>query len=128
IITRHPTCAITSQNGMITAIGLSWRPTVALNKCKSRLVIFANVTSGVPSEPNATGAVLAMSVSVAASSGRTPRPMSNAARSESREVRAHMKKSKEAKKCDHGQSRDERRDSETAEWRISLRPIHGGDE
>ena len=41
-------------------------------------MIFAKVISGVPSEPNATGAVLPMSASLAASRGRNPSPMSSA--------------------------------------------------
>ncbi len=41
----------------------------------SRPVMFASVSNGVPSAPKATGAVLPMSASLAASNGLNPRPI-----------------------------------------------------
>ena len=73
-----PACAAISQNGTMIENTGSWRPTIAESACKSSPVTLARVTSGVPSAPNATGAVLPMSASLAASSGRNPSPIISA--------------------------------------------------
>ena len=75
---RQPTCAATSQKGTMSEKNGSWRPTIALSWSRSRPVSGASVTRGVPSEPKATGAVLPMSASLAASSGLKPSPISRA--------------------------------------------------
>ncbi len=75
---RHPTCAATSQKGTMSEKSGSCRPTIALSESRSRPVMSASVVNGVPSEPKATGAVLPMSASFAASSGLKPRPIINA--------------------------------------------------
>ena len=49
-----------------------------LNACRSRPLTALSAMSGVPSAPNATGAVLAMSERPDAASGAKPRPMSSA--------------------------------------------------
>ena len=54
------------------------RPAIAESCISGSPVTFANVTIGVPSAPNATGAVLAISVRPAASSGGKPAPISRA--------------------------------------------------
>ena len=78
IIPRQPACAHTSQNGTMSEKTGSCRPTIELSACRSRSVIRASVISGVPSAPNATGAVLPISASFAASSGRKPSPIISA--------------------------------------------------
>ena len=51
------------------------RPTTAESSSSGRSVTRSSVTSGVPSAPKATGAVLAMSESPAACSGENPSPI-----------------------------------------------------
>ena len=75
IMRRQPTCAATSQNGTMSEKIGNWRPTIALSWCRSSPVSGAIVTSGMPSDPNATGAVLPISASLAASSGLKPSPI-----------------------------------------------------
>ena len=75
----NPAKTATSQNGIITLKTGSWRPTCAESSCRSSPVTPCSAMSGVPSAPNATGAVLAMSESPDASIGANPRPMSSAA-------------------------------------------------
>jgi hypothetical protein len=60
---RQPTCAATSQNGTSSENTGNCRPTIALSDMRSRPVMSAIVVSGMPSDPNATGAVLPMSAS-----------------------------------------------------------------
>ena len=77
-IPRQPACAATSQKGTTSEKSGSCRPTIALSCIRSRPVMSASVVSGVPSEPKATGAVLPMRASFAASSGLKPRPIMSA--------------------------------------------------
>ena len=51
IIRRKPTNAQISQNGTSTEKNGSWRPTIALNACRSRPVTAASTTIGVPNAP-----------------------------------------------------------------------------
>ena len=75
-IPRQPTCAATSQKGTISEKTGNCRPTMELSACRSRPVTLWSVVSGIPREPKATGAVLPMSASFAASSGLKPSPTS----------------------------------------------------
>jgi hypothetical protein len=75
-IPRQPAIAHTSQNGTMTEKMGSWRPTIAESNCGLMPVTAPSVLTGVPSAPNATGAVLPMSARPAAASGLKPRPMS----------------------------------------------------
>ncbi len=72
---RKPAKAHTSQKGTITENTGSWRPTIALSFSRSMSVTLCSAMIGVPSAPNATGAVLAISDSPEAASGVKPRPM-----------------------------------------------------
>ena len=76
---RHPAITQISQNGMMTANSGNWRPTIALRSLSGRCVTPASAMIGVPSAPNATGAVLPMSDRPAAGSGLKPSPISIAA-------------------------------------------------
>src|ERR1017187_7718978 len=60
-IPRQPAKAATTQNGTRTEKKGSWRPTIAEIFSASRPVTCSSVVIGIPSDPNATGAVLAMS-------------------------------------------------------------------
>ena len=73
---RQPANAQTSQNGTISENNGSWRPTIALSSNRSSPVTPCSAMIGVPSAPNATGAVLAMSDSPDAASGVNPSPIS----------------------------------------------------
>ena len=77
-IPRHPANAATSQNGTSTEKNGSCRPTMPLKAWRSRPLTALSAMSGVPSAPNATGAVLAMSERPDAARGAKPRPMSSA--------------------------------------------------
>jgi len=74
-ILRQPAKAQISQNGTITEKKGSCRPTMADSSISSSPVTLARVMIGVPSAPNATGAVLAINASPDAASGEKPRPM-----------------------------------------------------
>jgi hypothetical protein len=78
-VALRPASAQTSQKGTIRAKNGSWRPTIALRVSTGRLVTPARVRIGVPMAPNATGAVLPISDSPAAGTGRKPSPISMAA-------------------------------------------------
>jgi hypothetical protein len=54
----------------------SCRPTIALRSDNGSPVTWASEVTGIPSEPKATGAVLPISASIAASNGRAPSPIS----------------------------------------------------
>ena len=68
----------TSQNGRIAAKGGRIRPVIALSACSGSPVTPASTRIGLPTPPQATGAVLASRHSVAAWNGGKPRPMRNA--------------------------------------------------
>ncbi len=72
---RQPANAQTSQNGTMTENSGSCRPTIPLNCNRSSPVTLCSAITGVPSAPNATGAVLAMSDSPDAASGEKPSPI-----------------------------------------------------
>ena len=76
---RQPAYAAISQNGTISEKTGSWCPIIALSSCRSSPVTPASAITGVPSAPNATGAVFAISESALASSGANPRPSRSAA-------------------------------------------------
>ena len=52
------------------------RPTIALRPATGRPVTFASVVTGMPMDPNATGAVFASRQMPAAKNGSKPRPAS----------------------------------------------------
>src|SRR5882672_12160466 len=81
-VARAPAKAQISQNGTITENSGNCRPTMAPSLMTSSPVAAASPTIGVPSAPNATGAVLAMSERPAAASGEKPSPIRIAPRSE----------------------------------------------
>ena len=61
-----------TQNGTMSEKNGNWRPTIPDNVSSSIPVTLLNAMIGVPSAPNATGAVLAMSDSPDACSGLNP--------------------------------------------------------
>ena len=65
-----------SQKGTMSEKKGSCRPTIELSAWRSRPVTLLIVVIGMPTLPNATGAVLPMRASFAASSGLNPKPMS----------------------------------------------------
>ena len=69
---RQPANAATTQNGTRTEKNDNWRPTIAEIFNASRPVTCASVVIGMPSEPNATGAVLAIRARPEACKGRNP--------------------------------------------------------
>ena len=79
IIALKPTKAQISQNGTMTEKNGSCRPTIAESWRRSRPVTAARTMIGVPSAPNATGAVLAMRERPAAERGVKPSPIRIAA-------------------------------------------------
>ena len=72
---RKPAKAQISQNGTMTEKNGNCRPTMAPSRYGSSPVTLASPAIGVPSAPNATGAVLAISESPEAASGEKPRPI-----------------------------------------------------
>ena len=79
IMPRKPAKAQISQNGTISEKKGSCRPIMAESSSRSSPVTAARAMIGVPSAPNATGAVLAISDSPEAASGEKPRPIRIAA-------------------------------------------------
>ena len=69
---RQPANAVPTQNGTRTEKNDNWRPTIAEIFDTSKPVTWASVVIGMPSEPNATGAVLAMRAKADACNGRNP--------------------------------------------------------
>lgn len=69
---RHPPYAATTQNGISTEKNGSCLPTMRDNSSTSIPVTWLSVVMGIPIDPNATGAVLAISARTEASSGRNP--------------------------------------------------------
>ena len=69
---RKPAYAHTTQNGTISEKNGSCRPTMAESFSASRSVTLAQREMGMPSAPNATGAVLAMRDRPEACSGLKP--------------------------------------------------------
>lgn len=63
---RQPAIVATSQAGTISEKKGNCRPAIWLSSISSMPEILASVVIGVPSAPNATGEVLAMSASPAA--------------------------------------------------------------
>src|SRR5882672_7406246 len=59
-VSFHGTMARTSQNGTITAVIGRMRPIMAFMSASGRKVTAASMCTGVPIDPHATGAVLAM--------------------------------------------------------------------
>ena len=60
---RQPACAHTTQNGTSSEKNGNCRPTILESTNSSKPVTLLSAMMGVPSAPNATGAVLAMSES-----------------------------------------------------------------
>src|SRR4051812_5626774 len=75
----RPDIAQTIQNGTINEKIGSCRPTIALSVFSGIPVTLANPIIGVPSAPNATGAVFPINDNPAAGSGLKPNPISIAA-------------------------------------------------
>src|ERR1700689_3457680 len=73
-----PAYANINQNGISTEKNGSWRPTITLSDASGSPVTPASATTGVPSAPNATGAVLAITERPDASSGGKPSRSSSA--------------------------------------------------
>src|SRR6266850_7269166 len=73
----HPAISTTRYIGITRAISGESRPTAALNDISGSPVTPANVTIGVASAPNATGAVFATRHSAAAVNAGSPSPTSN---------------------------------------------------
>src|SRR3954467_2461195 len=69
---RHPSMMITNNSGTNSANTGVCRPTTDDTTCNGSPVTCANVITGVPIAPNATGAVLATSDTAAALSGENP--------------------------------------------------------
>src|SRR5437667_3006555 len=69
---RKPDIATTTQKGTINEKSGNWRPTIFERVTSSIPVTPLRAMIGVPSAPNATGAVLAMSESPEAASGLKP--------------------------------------------------------
>src|SRR5580765_4987782 len=78
-ILRQPTIAHTTQNGTTSEKNGNCRPTIAESFSASIPVTPASAMIGVPSAPNATGAVLAISDRPDACSGLNPSPINIAA-------------------------------------------------
>ena len=76
---RQPLITTISHAGTMIDTNGSCRPTIALSAGTGRPVTAASARIGVPMAPNATGAVLAMSDRLPASSAGKPRPTSSAA-------------------------------------------------
>src|SRR6266436_9713459 len=72
------TMARTSQNGTMTAVMGRMRPIMAFMSASGSKVTAASIWTGVPIDPQATGAVLAMRLSAAAWKGLNPKPIMNA--------------------------------------------------
>jgi hypothetical protein len=70
---------MTRYAGMNTDIGAQMRPTHCDSVSSSMPVVFASVVTGIPIDPNATGAVFASRQMPAAKNGEKPRPVSIAA-------------------------------------------------
>ena len=68
-VSRHPVIVRTSQNGMMSERIGKILPAVALRAWTSSPVTLLRVRIGVPIPPQATGAVLAIKQSKAASNG-----------------------------------------------------------
>src|SRR5258708_824297 len=79
ITPRQPDMVHTSHAGTINENSGSWRPAIALKRASGNPVTSASVMIGVPSAPNATGDVLAISARPAAYSGEKPAPINSAA-------------------------------------------------
>src|SRR6266446_5727457 len=77
-VSAHPTIVRTSQNGTMTAVKGRMRPIIALRSDSDSPHTAANVCTGVPIAPQATGAVLAIRFSAAAWKGRKPSPIMKA--------------------------------------------------
>jgi hypothetical protein len=75
----QPDMAATIHAGMMSENSGNCRPTIWLSCISGNPVTSASVWMGVPNAPNATGAVLAISASPAASNGRNPAPIISAA-------------------------------------------------
>lgn len=60
MVLRHPAITTTRYIGMTTEIIAHKRPTMALNSNTGSPVMPASVVTGIPIEPKATGAVLAI--------------------------------------------------------------------
>jgi hypothetical protein len=77
IVSRQPTMPRTSQNGRIAEIGGRIRPVMALSAGSGSAVTAARTRIGLPTAPQATGAVLAIKQRVAAWNGSKPSPIKN---------------------------------------------------
>src|SRR5579885_1102860 len=75
----HPHITSNRYDGTITESGARIHAVAALKWSSGRPVVAASVTIGMPSEPNATGAVLAIRAMAAAENGENPSPASIAA-------------------------------------------------
>ncbi len=77
-VPRQPVMVRTSQIGRISENGGRMRPAIAESCHSSSPVTPTRVRIGLPTPPHATGAVLAIRQSTAASNGLKPRPMRKA--------------------------------------------------
>ena len=73
---RHPAITTMRYAGMKSEIIAQRRPTIALSASTGKPVMLASVVTGMPIDPNATGAVLASRQMPAAKNGLKPSPAS----------------------------------------------------
>src|SRR5277367_1575448 len=71
-----PQMATMRYAGRISDIGAVTRPTSALSLSNGSPVVTASVTTGIPMDPNATGAVFASRQRAEARNAEKPRPVS----------------------------------------------------